>query len=389
MRYIYLDASSGISGDMCLGALIDLGVEPAMFRERMAGLRLPVEIRVRRVRRGGFSALKADVEIKGDGRVERTFADIERIIVRSRFASPVKERALAIFKRLFEAEAKVHGSKLKETHLHEAGADDALIDIAGTAFLLEELGVADLYCSPLNVGSGWVRTSHGRLPVPPPAVAELLKEAPVYAAWAETELVTPTGAAIVSALAKTFPRLPELVYDRIGRGAGSKEIPEIPNILRAYYGDAAAFDAGRSVFIVEATVDDASPQLLAHFLERAFEEGALDATLSPVVMKKNRLGTKLQVLVEAGRLDGLVEAVFRETTSIGIRYYPVARRVLDRSFETVWVGGERIGLKLASREGRTLNVQPEYEDLVRAARKSGTPLKEIAHRAVCEFRKRR
>jgi uncharacterized protein (TIGR00299 family) protein len=389
MRYIYLDASSGISGDMCLGALIDLGVEPAMFRERMAGLRLPVEIRVRRVRRGGFSALKADVEIKGDGRVERTFADIERIIVRSRFASPVKERALAIFKRLFEAEAKVHGSKLKETHLHEAGADDALIDIAGTAFLLEELGVADLYCSPLNVGSGWVRTSHGRLPVPPPAVAELLKEAPVYAAWAETELVTPTGAAIVSALAKTFPRLPELVYDRIGRGAGSKEIPEIPNILRAYYGDAAAFDAGRSVFIVEATVDDASPQLLAHFLERAFEEGALDATLSPVVMKKNRLGTKLQVLVEAGRLDGLVEAVFRETTSIGIRYYPVARRVLDRSFETVRVGGERIGLKLASREGRTLNVQPEYEDLVRAARKSGTPLKEIAHRAVCEFRKRR
>jgi uncharacterized protein (TIGR00299 family) protein len=389
LRYVYLDASSGVSGDMCLAALLDLGVDPALFREKMGGLRLPVEIKVRRVRRGGFAALKVDVAVRRHDPVERTFADIERLIARSRFATAVKDRTLAIFKRLFEAEAKVHGRKLKETHLHEAGADDALVDILGTAFLLEELGVADLHCSPLNVGSGWVKTSHGRLPVPPPAVAELLKKAPVYSAWVESELVTPTGAAIVAALAKTYAGLPELVYDRIGRGAGTKEFPEIPNILRVYCGDAAAFDPGRSVFIVEATVDDASPQLLAHFLERALDEGALDATLSPVVMKKNRLGTKLQVLVEAGRLDGLVEAIFRETTSIGVRYYPVGRRVLDRSFETVRVGGERIGLKLASRDGRTLNVQPEYEDLVRASRRSGTPLKEIAHRAVCEFRKRR
>ena len=204
------------------------------------------------------------------------------------------------------------------------------MDIVGTAFLLEELDVAELYCSPLNVGSGWVKTSHGRLAVPPPAVAELLRKAPVYAAWVESELVTPTGAAIVATLARRYLKLPELVYEKIGRGAGTKEFPEIPNILRAYYGDAAAFDEARSVFIVEATIDDATPQLLAHFLERALEEGALDATLSPVVMKKNRLGTKLSLLVESGRLDALIEAVFRETTSIGVRYYPVGRRVLDR-----------------------------------------------------------
>jgi len=388
MKYVYLDASSGVSGDMCLGALLDLGVDAALFKEKMAGLRLPVEIAVRRVRRGGFAALKVDVEIKRHGHVERTFADVERIVARSRLAPAVKDRALAVFKRLFEAEAKVHGRKFGEAHLHEAGADDALVDIAGTAFLLEELGVADVYSSPLNVGSGWVQTSHGRLAVPPPAVAELLKKAPVYSAWVGSELVTPTGAAIISALARTYARLPELVYDRIGRGAGTREFPEIPNILRVYYGDAASFDAGKSVYIVEATIDDATPQLLAHFLERALEEGALDATLSPVVMKKNRLGTKLTLLVEAGRMDALVEAVFRETTSIGVRYYPVGRRVLDRSFETVSVHGEKVGLKVAALGGRTVNVQPEYDDLVQAARKTGVPLKELAHHAVGGFHKK-
>ncbi len=388
MKYVYLDASSGVSGDMCLGALLDLGVDPALFKERMAGLRLPVAIAVRRVRRGGFAALKVDVEIRGHEHIERNFGDVERIILKGRFAPAVKDRALAIFERLFEAEAKVHGRRFKEAHLHEAGADDALVDVVGTAFLLDELGVTDVYCSPLNVGSGWVNTSHGRLAVPPPAVAELLKKAPVYAAWVESELVTPTGAAIVSALAKRYAKLPELVYEKIGRGAGTKEFPEIPNILRIYYGQAAAFDETKAVYIVEATIDDASPQLLAHFLERAFEEGALDATLSPVVMKKNRLGTKLSLLAEGGRLDALIEAVFRETTSIGVRYYPVGRRVLEREFRTIKVHGEKVGLKLASMDGRTVNVQPEYEDLLKASRKTGKPLKEIAHQAVCEFHKK-
>jgi len=385
MKYVYLDASSGVSGDMCLGALLDLGVDPALFRDRMAGLRLPVEIAVRRVRRGGFAAVKVDVGIRDRRRVERTFSDVERIVLKSRFAPAVKDRALAVFRRLFEAEAKVHGRRFKDAHLHEAGADDALVDVVGTAFLLEELGAGEVYCSPLNVGSGWIRTLHGRLAVPPPAVAELLKKAPVYSAWVESELVTPTGAAIVSALAGKFTGLPELVYEKIGRGAGTKEFPEIPNILRIYSGDAASFDPDKSVFVVEATIDDATPQLLAHFLERALEEGALDATLSPVVMKKNRLGTKLSLLVESALLDALIEAVFRETTSIGVRYYPVGRRVLEREIRPVRVGGRKIGIKTATLGGRTVNIQPEYDDLVAAARRTGMPLKEIARRAVCGF----
>jgi uncharacterized protein (TIGR00299 family) protein len=382
MKYVYLDASSGISGDMCLGALLDLGVDHALFKDRMAGLRLPVSIAARRVRRGGFAALKVDVEIEGGGGEGRTFADVERLVLRSRFAAAVKDRALTVFRRLFEAEARVHGRRFKEAHLHEAGADDALVDIVGTSFLLEELGVADLYCSPLNVGSGWVKTSHGRLAVPPPAVAELLRGAPVYAAWAEAELVTPTGAAIVSTLARKFVRMPELVYDRIGRGAGSRELPGLPNVLRIFYGQASGFDEAKGVHVVEATIDDATPQLLAHFVERAFEEGALDATLSPVVMKKGRLGTKLTLLATLDRMDRLIEAVFEETTSIGVRHYPVARRVLDRKIETVRVAGAKVGVKVAKLGGRTVNVQPEHDDLVAAARKAKRPLKELAHRAV-------
>jgi uncharacterized protein (TIGR00299 family) protein len=389
MKYVYFDASSGASGDMILGALLDLDVDAALFKEKMAGLRLPVEIAVRRVRRGGFGALKVDVRVKGHEHIERTLADVERVIRRSRFSPSVKDRAMAIFERLFVAEAKVHGRRLKEAHLHEAGADDALVDVVGAAFLLDELGIGDVYCSPLNVGSGWVKTSHGVLSVPPPAVAELLKNAPVYSAWVESELVTPTGAAIVSTLTKRFTKLPELVYERIGCGAGTKEFPEIPNVLRAFYGEARSFDEAKHVYIIEATLDDASPQLLAHFLERAFEEGAMDATLSPVVMKKNRLGTKLTLLAGVDKMDALIEAVFRETTSIGVRYYPVGRRVLEREFRTVRVGGEKVGIKVAALGGRPVNVQPEYEDLLKVARKTKRPLKEIAHLAVSEFAKKR
>jgi hypothetical protein len=389
MNYVYFDGSSGLSGDMILGALLDLGIDAALFKEKMAGLHLPVEIAVRRIRRGGFGAVKVDVRVKGREHIERTFADVERVIRRSRFSPSVKDKALAIFKRLFEAEAKVHGRRFNEAHLHEAGADDALVDVVGAAFLLDELGISEVYCSALNVGSGWVKTSHGVLSVPPPAVAELLKNVPIYSAWVESELVTPTGAAIVSALAKKFTKLPELVYRTIGRGAGTKEFPEIPNILRVYYGEARSFDEARHVYIIEATMDDASPQLLAHFLERALEEGAMDATLSPVVMKKNRLGTKLTLLAGIDKMDALIEAVFRETTSIGVRYYPVGRRVLEREFRAVRVGGEKVGIKVASLGGRPVNVQPEYEDLLKAAKKTKRPLKEIAHLAVSEFVKKR
>jgi uncharacterized protein (TIGR00299 family) protein len=389
MKYAYFDGSSGLSGDMILGALLDLGVEPARFKEKMAGLRLPVTIGVRRVRRCGLRALKVDVRVGKSRPAHRTFADVERLVLRSPLSPAVKDRTMAIFKRLFRAEAKVHGHAFRSTHLHEAGADDALIDIAGSAWLAETLDMGEFRCSPLNVGSGWVKTSHGVLPVPPPAVAELLTGVPVYSAWVESELVTPTGAAIVTTLAGSFTRFPELVYDRVGCGAGGRDFAQAPNVLRVFSGDVRHVRAERRVFVIEATMDDASPQLLAHFIETALAEGALDATLSPVVMKKNRLGTRLTLLAAIDKMDGLIEAVFRETTSIGVRYYPVERRVLARESQTVRVAGWPVGVKIGSIGGRAVNVQPEYEDCLRASRETRRPVKEIAQRAVGEyFRKR-
>ncbi len=265
MTYVYLDASAGLSGDMFLGALLDLGVARAEFKRAMNGLGLPVAVSFREVERSHLRGLKVDVKIKGPGSPARHWADIERFIRRAPLAAAVKERGRAVFETLFRAEAKVHGEPFDHVHLHEAGADDALVDVLGTCWLLDALGVAELVCSPLNVGSGWVKTSHGVLPVPPPAVAELLKDVPVYAAHAQAELVTPTGAALVKTLAARIQPFPELVYKRIGYGAGDRDLPGMPNILRAFMGDRSSLDAGKRVYRIEATIDDSTPQVLAAF----------------------------------------------------------------------------------------------------------------------------
>jgi pyridinium-3,5-bisthiocarboxylic acid mononucleotide nickel chelatase len=385
MKYVYFDASSGLSGDMILGALLDLGVEPDRFVKAMGRLKLPVRIEVRETVRSHLRGLKVDVLVERKRPVERTLADVERIVDRSPFSVGVKSRGRKIFRKLFEAEARVHGRPLRAVHLHEAGADDALIDVLGACWLLDTLDIGPVFCSPLNVGSGFVRTSHGVLPVPPPAVAELLKGVPVYSAGAEEELVTPTGAAIVATLVREFVRFPETTYGQIGSGAGSRELPGLPNILRAFYGDAGTFDTGKKVRVIETTVDDATPQLLARFLDRALELGALDAFLTPVVMKKGRLATKLTLLAEADRMEDLIEAVFRETSSIGVRFYPVERRVLAREFRKVRVRGEEIAIKVSRLGGEAVTIQPEYEDCLRASVKTRLPLKEIARLAVKAF----
>jgi len=389
MKYLYLDGSAGLSGDMILGALLDLGVSPSAFTKDMSRLKLPVEIRVRRVRRGALSGLKVDVEVRGKGSPPRRFEDIAALVKKSGFGAPIRERSLAVFSALFKAEAKVHGRAFNSTHLHEAGADDALVDIMGACHLLDVLGIRKVYVSPLNVGAGWVRSAHGVLPVPPPAVAELLKGAPIYSAWAETELVTPTGAALASVLAESFTPLPELCYDRIGYGAGARDLPGLPNILRAFCGREKAFRPEKRLFVIETHIDDSSPQVLAAFLDTALELGALDAALTPIVMKKGRLASKLTLLAEADRIEDLVAGVFRETTSIGVRYYPVERRVLDRAQTGTRVAGERIGVKVSRFQEATVSAQPEFSDCLRAARKSGLSLKEVQRLAAEQYWKRK
>jgi len=388
MKYVYLDASAGLSGDMVLAALLDLGVSPSFFKKQMADLKLAVEIQVKETKRASLRALKMDVRPNAKKSIERRWEDVETLIKKSRFSSSVKKNSTAIFKKLFQAEAAVHGHDFEEAHLHEAGADDAIVDIVGTCLLLEVLGVSEFYSSPLNLGQGWVKTSHGALPVPPPAVAELLRGIPVYSAWAKEELVTPTGAAIVSTLARKFIPFPEISYERIGCGAGARDFPAFPNILRAFYGNSKEFRAEKKVYLIEATIDDSNPQILAAFFDKAFELGALDVFFTPVLMKKNRLATKLTVLAGIDKMDNLIQAIFRETSSIGVRYFPVERRVLERKIAKAKVLGQDVALKVSYLEGKEVNVQPEFSDCLKLAKKRGLPLKEIMRLALDEFSKK-
>ncbi|MBN2408590.1 MAG: nickel pincer cofactor biosynthesis protein LarC [Candidatus Aminicenantes bacterium] len=376
MNTLYFDARAGASGDMILGALLDLGVSRTAFLKEMSKLQLPVDVRIRSVKRAGLRGLKVDVRIKKESR-PRHFADIHSVIRKSAFSEGVKSRALAVFKTLFAAEARVHGEKFGSVHLHEAGADDALIDVLGSAYLAEALKVGKVFCSPLNLGSGWVKAAHGILPVPPPAVAEILKNAPVYSAWAEEELVTPTGAAILATWADAFIPFPQISYTRIGCGAGGRDLDRFPNILRVFSAQEKDLRAAKPLYQIEANLDDANPQVLAHFLEKALKFGAVDAFQTPVLMKKGRLGTKLTLLADAATMDGLVEAVFRETSSIGLRYFPVSRFILEREVRKLSVLGEEIGIKTGKLRGRTVNVQPEFSDCLRVARKKSLPVKVI------------
>ncbi len=381
MKFVYFDASSGLSGDMISAALLDLGVSPAAYKTVVGGLNLPVRVKVGVVERSHLRARRIEVTVQGRGSHGRRFKDIAGLIRKTSLPASVKERGRAVFENLFKAEATVHGEPFDRVHLHEAGADDALVDILGACWLAESLGLGEFYCSPLNVGAGTVRTAHGILPVPPPAVAELLRGVPVYSAHAQTELVTPTGAALVKTLVSRFTAFPELTYDRVGCGAGSRDIESLPNILRAFYGDRRSFAPDRRVFLIEATIDDANPQVLAAFMDRAMEKGAVDVFLTPIVMKKNRLATKLTLLAEANALEPLIAAVFAETTSIGLRYFPVERRALVRRIETVRLEGRPVRVKTAVLDGRPVNVQPEYEDCLALAKAKNLPLKDILRRA--------
>jgi len=386
MKYAYFDASSGLSGDMILGALLDLGASRTLFRKKMAELRLPVDIAIRETKRASLRGLEVEVKVKkGKESRPRRWRDVKSLIRKSPFSDTVKSGALAVFKTLFEAEAKVHGSKFEEAHLHEAAADDAMIDILGSCYLAEILEIGRVYCSPLNVGRGWVKSSHGLLPVPPPAVGEILKKAPVYSAWADEELVTPTGAAIIATWVRQFVAFPELSYQKIGYGAGSRDLANLPNILRVFYGEGKDFQPEKNVYEIEANIDDATPQLLAHFTEQALNLGALDVFSTSVVMKKGRMGTKLTLLADAAKMDELIEAVFRETSSIGIRYFPVQRRVLGRETRKVTVLGEDIRIKIATSGGAEVNAQPEFQDCLKVAEKKNLPVKVIHQLALREY----
>ncbi|HEU0123513.1 MAG TPA: nickel pincer cofactor biosynthesis protein LarC [Bryobacteraceae bacterium] len=372
MKTCYFDAFSGISGDMTVGALLDVGAGGAELIDALQSLNLRAAFSFEKTRRRGIGATKFHVE-GGVQKEHRHLPHIFRIIENaSRLSDRTKERALAVFGALGAAEAKVHNQPLEMVHFHEVGAVDSIADIVGSCLGLELLGVDEIFCSRINVGSGVVETEHGTLPVPAPATAELLVDKPVYSQGPSMELTTPTGAAIVSALAKGFGPMPAMTIQQTGFGAGSKDFPMQANVLRAIIGQRTAAVESTAVTIIEANIDDSTPQVLGYAMDRLFAAGALDVTLQPLLMKKNRQGTLLSVIARPEDQESLAQVVLQETTTLGVRLFTAERRVQARSEVTVETPYGKVRMKVTAQ-----GASPEYDDCRKLAAEQEVPLKKV------------
>lgn len=379
----YLDASSGISGDMLLAAMLDAGLLEAALLAELAKIPVgPYEFKSSRVMRSSLAGLHIEFVIP-EKQPHRHLHHIEKMLNESALSASAKDKALAVFKRLAEAEGKLHAKPPTSVHFHEVGAVDAVLDIAGACVGLELLGISKLYCSPLNVGGGHVQAAHGTLPIPAPATAELLKGLPVYSTGVEGELVTPTGAAIVATLAKGFGPMPAMKVAAIGYGAGTRDFPGHPNIARLFIGEKSGeAEKGEVISVIQANIDDMNPQLFAHAMERALASGALDVTCAAIQMKKNRPGLEITVLCPPERTDALARILFEETTTLGVRIHEARRQVLDRESVSVETEYGPVRVKVARRDGRVLNAAPEYDDCRKLAEEKSVPLKEVMNAAL-------
>jgi hypothetical protein len=450
MRIGYLECFSGISDDMFLGALVDAGLSPEVLKQTVAALGVGAEIEISRVVRSGISATKVDVMAAGEKELPREeyweqhghshaheqehgnahaqgheqghreayqhdhhahshrhseqyvepakhahehhhgrgLKEIREIIGRAAIDERAKRTAIAIFEALGAAEAKVHNTTPEKVHFHEVGAVDALVDIVGAAVGAQALGVDEWVCSPLNVGGGTVTCAHGTFPVPAPATVELLKHAPVYASDIQKELVTPTGAAIVNILATRFAAFPPMKIAATGYGAGTRDFPAHPNVLRLTIGEAIEKEAAaprESIVVLEANVDDLNPQVFGYVMERLLAEGALDAFGTPVQMKKNRPGMLLTVLAKPEDSEKLAKLIFRETTTLGVRMREERRAALGRRWESVETEWGPVRMKVANLNGTVANYAPEYEDCRRIAEERGVPLKTVMQEAARRY----
>jgi len=372
MKICYFDAFSGIAGDMTVAALIDAGAAFEPLAGALDSLGMGATFRIEKVDRGGIAATRFLVE-GGEQRAHRHLPHILRMIGAGALPDKVKENAAAIFRKLGEAEARVHGVPVEKIHFHEVGAVDSIADIAGAAMGLFLLGVDQVHASPVNVGGGTIATEHGLLPVPAPATVALLEGRPVFSRGPQTELTTPTGAAILATLAVSFGPLPPMRISGTGFGAGSKEFKEQANVLRAILGEASGAAEATSVAVIEANIDDSTPETLGYAMERLLEAGALDVTLTPVHMKKNRPGVILCVLARPEDRERLAALVFAETSTLGLRIHVAERRVEARSVVEVETRFGKLRVKVSASGA----FAPEYEDCRKLARETGAPLKEI------------
>ena len=361
---------------MILGATVAAGVDPDFLREQLSLLRVSgFNIHFETVNRSGLSATYARVETAHE-HSHRSLADIKEIIRGSDLSSAVKERAVQIFTRLAEAEARVHNEPIDHVHFHEVGALDAIVDVVGAAICFDALRIERFVCSPLHVGSGTVKMAHGQFPIPPPAVTELLKGVPFYATEIKGELLTPTGAAIITTVCSEYGPIPEMKTEATGYGAGTREYQDFPNVLRVMIGETEGSSAtDERLWMLETNLDDASPQIIGHVMDRVLELGALDCFFTPVQMKKNRPGVLLSVLCGRDEKEAVMKLLFTETTTLGVRSYEVARRALPRSVVRVETQYGPIDVKVAHLDGRVVNEMPEFEQCRQAAAQAGVPVK--------------
>ena len=392
-RVLYFDCFSGISGDMALGALLDAGLPLDGLRQALGSLALgDVELRAEKVLRTGVSATKFTVvERAGNGHPHRQLQRVFKMIDTSSLSEPGRERAKAMFQRLGEAEAAIHQVPVERVHLHEVGALDSIIDIVGTVFAMEWAGAERVVCSPLNVGGGMVTAAHGVFPVPAPATVRILGDAPIYSGAVQKELVTPTGALIATTYASSFGPLPAMKVERVGYGAGERDDPATPNVLRVLIGDSAdavqAFrPAGDRVTVIECEIDDMNPQIFGLVMERLYQAGALEVFYTGVQMKKNRPGTLLTVVAPPALRPMMTDVIFRETTTIGLRHYDVDRECLERVIVPVETPVGTVRIKVASRDGRVLNATPEFDDCAKLAAANGLPVKDVQALAMKAYR---
>jgi uncharacterized protein (TIGR00299 family) protein len=392
MRIGYFDCFSGASGDMILAACIDAGLDVRTLQAGLAGLNVPGwSLDAQSVRKQGFAATQVEVSVDpATDKPHRHLKHIREIIEHSSLSPAVRDRAIAVFTRLGEAEAAVHGTTLEKVHFHEVGAIDSIVDIVGACIAMDALGIDTVRCSPVPTGSGTITCDHGVMPVPAPATARLLTGVPLAECDEVGELTTPTGAAILTTLSSGYGPLPAMKIARIGVGAGRREGQRRANILRLMVGDAptapAAEDEQDEILVLETNLDDVSGQVIGHVYDALFAAGAVDVFTTPVQMKKNRPGVQLTVLVPPAVREQAEAILFRETTTFGIRSHRCERHILARTFDTVQTQAGAIRIKVGRRGERVLTATPEFEDCRRAAAESGTPLKEIMEQAMRVWR---
>jgi len=374
MNTLYLDCQAGVSGDMTVAALLDIGVPLEYLESELGKLHLPADsyrISVAATKRHGIAALKFDVAVSGQ-QTHRHYTDIIELLSASSLSERAKEFSSRIFRRLAEAEARVHGVPVEAVHFHEVGAVDSIVDIVGVAICLDFLNIGHISISSLPLCSGFIECEHGLLPLPAPATAELLKGIPVHGTVGPGERVTPTGAAIVAALADSFGAPGEMTIEKVGTGAGGKDFPDRPNILRAFFGTSKSGHESDRMVVIEANIDDATPEVLGYAMERLLAEGAPDVWFTPIQMKKCRPAVLLSLLSRPSEIEKLSRIVFQETTAIGLRSYPVARQILDRRIEERDTSFGKVRFKVSA-----YGEKPEFADCRRIARETGLPLREV------------